>query len=179
MTGPVRGVAVAFLAVALAGCAGPAPRLNAASRSSSSTPARCVSTNGLPDPACTPGAVNPDVTDDTIASTICRPGWTRTVRPPAAYTAALKRRQIAAYGYYAGKSLASYEEDHLIPLELGGAPKDPRNLWPEAGASPNPKDRVEDAAKRAVCRHGLTLAAARQGIASDWRALAHDLGVHV
>lgn len=27
--------------------------------------------------------------------------------------------------------MACYEEDHLIPLEDGGDPKDPRNLWPE------------------------------------------------
>jgi hypothetical protein len=27
--------------------------------------------------------------------------------------------------------MACYEEDHLISLEDGGDPKDPRNLWPE------------------------------------------------
>jgi len=27
--------------------------------------------------------------------------------------------------------MACYEEDHLIPLEDGGHPTDPRNLWPE------------------------------------------------
>ena len=39
-------------------------------------------------------------------------------------------KQIAEYGY-ADTSTADYEEDHLIPLELGGAPRDPNNLWPE------------------------------------------------
>jgi hypothetical protein len=34
-----------------------------------------------PDPHRTPGAINPAVTQDTIASTICVKGWTRTVRP--------------------------------------------------------------------------------------------------
>jgi hypothetical protein len=28
-------------------------------------------------------------------------------------------------------NMACYEEDHLIPLEDGGDPADPRNLWPE------------------------------------------------
>ena len=28
-------------------------------------------------------------------------------------------------------NMACYEEDHLIPLEDGGDPTDPRNLWPE------------------------------------------------
>jgi hypothetical protein len=27
--------------------------------------------------------------------------------------------------------MACYEEDHLSPLEDGGNPTDPRNLWPE------------------------------------------------
>jgi hypothetical protein len=30
-------------------------------------------------------------------------------------------------------------------LELGGAVNDSRNLWPEPGGSPNPKDSVENA----------------------------------
>ena len=77
----------------------------------------------------TPGAVNPDVTQATIGSTICVRGWTRTVRPPVDYTNALKVKQMRMYGE-AGDS-SRYQEDHLISLELGGAPSDPRNLWPE------------------------------------------------
>ena len=73
---------------------------------------------------------NPDVTQDTIDSTICVSGWTATVRPPASYTTALKIQQIADYGY-TDTSTADYEEDHFIPLELGGSPTDPGNLWPE------------------------------------------------
>jgi hypothetical protein len=38
----------------------------------------------LPDPACTPGALNPDVTQASIGSTICVSGWTATIRPPTA-----------------------------------------------------------------------------------------------
>jgi hypothetical protein len=45
----------------------------------------------LPDPACTPGATNPDVTQASIGSTICRAGYTCTIRPPAAYTSATRR----------------------------------------------------------------------------------------
>ena len=37
----------------------------------------------LPDPACTPGAIDPAVTQADIATTICRTGYTATVRPPA------------------------------------------------------------------------------------------------
>jgi hypothetical protein len=52
---------------------------------------------GLPNPALTPGATNPDVTQDTISTTICVPGWTKTVRPPISYTNPLKRRLIPPY----------------------------------------------------------------------------------
>jgi hypothetical protein len=48
---------------------------------------------------------NPDVTQDTIDSTICVSGWTSTVRPPSSYTTALKIQQIAEYGYTNTSSL--------------------------------------------------------------------------
>jgi hypothetical protein len=137
--------------------------------------ARGTGEDVLPDTACTPGATDPAVTPATIASTICRSGWTATVRPPESVTETLKRSQLAAYGETG--PISAYEEDHLIPLELGGAPADPSNLWPEPGASPNPKDDVESAANRAVCDGRLGLAQAQQAIASDWIALGLQLGV--
>jgi hypothetical protein len=39
--------------------------------------------------------------------------------------------------YHVGTDTSSFELDHLVPLELGGAPSDPRNLWPEAHARPS------------------------------------------
>ena len=121
----------------------------------------------LPDPSCTPGAINPSVTQATIRTTICVRGWTATVRPPVAYTNALKVKQIAAYGY-ADTTLAHYEEDHLIPLELGGAPRDPANLWPEPGNVPNPKDKIENLLRQRVCASQVSLADAQHAIATDW-----------
>src|SRR5258708_214889 len=81
----------------------------------------------LPDPSplCTPGAINAAVTQATIGRTICVRGWTATIRPPVSYTSALKRKQMTAYA--ASGTTGQYEEDHLISLELGGAPRDPRN----------------------------------------------------
>jgi hypothetical protein len=93
------------------------------------------------------------------------------------YTDRLKRQQMAAYGF-TGSSTA-FEEDHLIPLELGGAPADPRNLWPEPGRTPNPKDSIENAARQAVCHGRLPLAAAQEGMAADWTALGRQLGIAV
>src|SRR5664280_1012277 len=108
----------------------------------------------LPDAACTPGATNPAVTQATIGSTICRSGYTATIRPPASYTDALKRQQIAAYGY-TDTSPRSYEEDHLISLELGGASSDQRNLWPEPAPSPSPLSSTTSATALAALFGGF------------------------
>jgi hypothetical protein len=62
------------------------------------TATNCHSIGGLPDPKCTPGAVDSRVTQDNIRSTICAGGYTATVRPPSAYTDALKAQQIKEYG---------------------------------------------------------------------------------
>lgn len=123
--------------------------------------------DGRPDPTCTPGATNPDVTQATIGRTICVPGWTATVRPPQSYTGPLKVAQIRAYGYLDTRT-SSYEEDHLIPLELGGAPRDPHNLWPESHTQSGTKDAAENAAKTAVCAGTKTLAQAQAQLLADW-----------
>ena len=86
----------------------------------------CVSRNGKPDRGCTPGAIDPRVTQANLGQTICRRGgYTGSVRPPESYTEALKRSQIPAYGAYRGSSLSDYEEDHLVSLELGGSRRQP------------------------------------------------------
>ncbi|HZV51576.1 MAG TPA: hypothetical protein VFD49_17640 [Candidatus Dormibacteraeota bacterium] len=125
----------------------------------------------LPDPACTPGAIDPTVT----VSELCPTPHTRARRPPESYTGPLKRQLMARYGE--SGSTSGYELDHLVPLELGGAGWDVHNLWPEPGASPNAKDAVEDAANRAVCSGRLSLARAQREIAGDWMALGRELGV--
>jgi hypothetical protein len=58
-----------------------------------------------------------------------------------------------------------------VSLELGGAPADPANLWPEAYASNSgarTKDRVENRLHALVCRHQVPLRAAQRAIATDW-----------
>src|SRR5450755_1403123 len=78
----------------------------------------------LPDRRCTPGATNPAVAQATIAQTICRAGYSTSMRPPESVTEREKRASLAAYGDH--RPLHAYEYDHLISLELGGAPNDPR-----------------------------------------------------
>jgi hypothetical protein len=190
----LRWILLPVLAVVLAACSSlgtglgspsgspsagpPVAAIPTSSGSQGSYPSRCRARDGneLPDPACTPGATNPAVTQATIAHTICRSGYTARIRPAESVTEAIKRRAIPAYGNYAGPRLGSYELDHLISLELGGAPSDVRNLWPEKGLH-NAKDPVENAAKRAVCSGQMTLAAAQYAIATNWIALGHRLHV--
>src|ERR1700757_4486143 len=50
----------------------------------------------LPDPICTPGAINPKVTVDTLSTTISKTGYTKSIRPPASITAAEKSANAAA-----------------------------------------------------------------------------------
>jgi hypothetical protein len=133
----------------------------------------------LPDRRCTPGAVNPAVTPATIASTICRSGWTASVRPPERVTEPEKLASLRAYGE---SGTSRYEYDHLVPLELGGAVNDPRNLWPEPdyparhGFELNPKDKLETALKHLVCDGRLSLADAQRQIAANWVAAMHRYG---
>jgi hypothetical protein len=125
-----------------------------------------------PDPRCTPGLRNPSVTQATIRRTICRSGWTGTVRPPVSVTGPEKRASMLAYGL-AGPA-SRYEYDHFIPLELGGAVNAAGNLWPEPdygarqGFFLNPKDRLENTLKSKVCAGSLTLAAAQRLIVTNW-----------
>lgn len=131
-----------------------------------------VAADGLPNKTLTPGAANPNVTQDNIRDTICKRGWTKTVRPPEDYTYHLKKRQIAEYGY-SDHYLRDYEEDHLIPLELGGNPSDPHNLWPEPRSGEwgsSKKDRLENALNHMVCRGQLSLYEAQQAFSDDWVA---------
>jgi hypothetical protein len=124
----------------------------------------------LASPVRTPGVLNPAVTQATIGATICRRGWTATVRPPTSYTNALKVQGMAAYGERGAPS--AYQEDHLISLELGGDPTDPRNLWPEPYPRASDVDRIENDLNARVCAGTLSLADAQRKESE----LKHDYG---
>jgi hypothetical protein len=108
----------------------------------------------------TPGVLSPAVTQESIATTICVRGWTATVRPPTSYTSALKAAQMTEYGETGPPG--AYQEDHLISLELGGDPSDPRNLWPEPYPRAAAVDRIENELNAKVCAGSLTLADAQR-----------------
>lgn len=122
--------------------------------------------------------LNPNVTQSNIRTTICKTGWTGTIRPPVSYTGRLKRQQLLmAVLTHPTWTLSNTEEDHRVPLELGGAPRDPFNLSPEFAdaATPqspyhNKKDDAENAAKAAVCRktNPVSLAQMQHDFIATW-----------
>jgi hypothetical protein len=129
-----------------------------------------------PNPLVTPGLANPAVTQATIGQTICVSGYSASIRPPSSYTGPLKVQQISAYGY-TDTATTSYEEDHLIALEDGGDPRDPRNLWPEPRVATLPdgltvgfhvKDVFENWIHTQVCSGAITLDAGRHMLSDDW-----------
>lgn len=137
----------------------------------------CISVNGLPDKQCTPGDIDPKVTQDNIQQTICVSGYTKTVRPPVSYTDNLKIKQIQEYGY-SDTSLKDYEEDHLISLELGGTPTSEANLWPEpynTTLNAKEKDKVENYLHEQVCSGKVTLQQAQLQIANNWEDIYQQL----
>ncbi len=158
----------------LAGCvstAGSDEQFSTAGRRASHV--RCVEHDGLPDPRCTPGAIRSGVS----LATICSFGYSRSVRPPESYTEPLKLAQMRAYNLPG--SPRDYEEDHLVALSIGGAPRDPRNLWPEPRTGPNnaeQKDRLETWVALMGCAERIPLARLQHQMASDWTALYHAAG---
>jgi len=150
----------------------------------SPSPNASPSTIGLPNHDLTPGAINPNATQDNLDRTVCKSGWATSVRPPSAYTSALKLAQIVEYGY-ADTSPSHYQEDHLVPLELGGAPRDRRNLWPEPNEVTLPdgsqigskeKDDLEDVLHAKVCDGEMALSDAQLAMAHDWIAAWQQAG---
>jgi hypothetical protein len=141
-----------------------------------------ATSDGRPDPTCTPGVISADVTQANIGTTICTKGFASKVRPDSGYTESLKKQQMKEYGYtgpISGRA-GKYEEDHFLPIELGGSPTDSRNLWPEKGGLPTPnhKDKVEDAANKAVCSSKMPLASAQQAMVENWVQLGAQLHVN-
>lgn len=134
----------------------------------------------LPDPTCTPGAVNPEVTQESLERTICRPGYSAQVRPPRRVTDREKQLSARAYGYTG--SFRTAELDHLVPLSVGGDPNDPRNLWlqPDADLRADTSSTKDDIGARlhdAVCDGRVGLEAAQRAIATNWVTALRVLGL--
>jgi hypothetical protein len=129
----------------------------------------------LPDPSCSPGAINPTLT---VAVLKTKGFTTKCVRDQS--TSAAEKHQT--YGWYKIKppahntgSTQTCELDHIISLELGGADT-LENLWPQCGPNKvalnkryfKQKDAVENFLNREVKAGRMALSDAQHGIAEDW-----------
>ena len=156
----------------------------------------------------TPGATNPLVSQANIQDNICKKGFsTDAYRPESSYTSELKKQQLAEYGHTVpdprkqclphSDNPECYEEDHLISLEAGGHPSDPRNLWPQptnktpgmSSSGWQDKDKVEDFIHDLICHdipnsprrskihasHSITLDRGQEILANDWYACAQTM----
>jgi hypothetical protein len=101
---------------------------------------------------------------------LCKAGYAKKNTPPASVTDPIKASQVV-HGPYADKDPTHYVEDELIPVELGGAPADPRNLWPQRPDMATLKDREETRLHNAVCNGQMTLAAAQLELLQNWGPL--------
>lgn len=124
----------------------------------------------VPNPKLTPGAADSKVTQRNVQTTICKSGYTDTVRQT---TSSMKKQVFVEYGIDP-KNSGKYEVDHLISLELGGADT-LKNLWPQPYCATKvdcygarEKDVVETTFKRRVCAGQMTLKDAQKRIAKDW-----------
>ena len=132
----------------------------------------CMANQALPDAACTAGAVF-----NVGTTTICTVGYTTKVRDvPLSVKKAVFKEYGIDYSLH-----GNYEVDHLISLELGGAPADARNLWPEPYTDSLPdgrptgartKDTFETKLKTEVCAGTITLAQGQADI-GDHRVHAY------
>jgi hypothetical protein len=122
----------------------------------------------LPDARVTPGTADPHLTESRLCSPAFRTRSSRNV------DASQKRRACRNYGITRNCPGPLFEIDHLISIELGGS-NDIYNLWPQPVDRKgligfHAKDRVENAAHRAVCNGTMTLEEAQYGISHDWYA---------
>lgn len=109
------------------------------------------------------GAVNPAVTQDNIDKTICKVGWTKTIRPSSSVTRKIKTQMIQRQ-HWEGPAIL----DHYIPLQGGGAPKDLRNFLLQTPEDSYKKDAVEDQMHDDICDGRFSLVEAQQAMAAGW-----------
>lgn len=126
-----------------------------------------VAADGLP--------VNPDVTPENIAATICVPGYSKSIRPYVSTMQAIKREFLTAIGE-PWERRNRYQLDHLIPICAGGDVIDRRNLVLQPIEEAKQKDGVEACVCQMICVGAMPLREAQERMWRDWRALGKECG---
>jgi hypothetical protein len=129
----------------------------------------------IPDPSCTPGAINPTVTLKVLRGGKFKTGCERN----KASSITMKNATYVQYRITHPKGNTgknqTCELDHLVSLELGGADT-VNNIWPQCGPEDAElaqrffkiKDGVENYLAVQVRDGKIDLAEAQRGIAQDW-----------
>lgn len=132
----------------------------------------------LPDPTCSPGAINPTLTIDVLLNPAFRTGMVR----DKLTSAAAKRRVYVWYGIVPPKHNTGQNQtcelDHVVDIGAGGADS-LANIWPQCerpGAPPVPVGQREFKTKDRFAEHdvmrqikaGGDLADIQRRIAADW-----------
>lgn len=134
--------------------------------------ASCSTTPPAPAVLVPVEVLNPDVRPDTIDQTICVPGYTASVRPATSYTNGVKAKLLRDTGTDAANA-SKYELDHVVPLAVGGHPRNIKNLmlqpW-DGQDGAKKKDRLERRLQQLVCSKLLGLRDAQAAIWTDWQA---------
>ncbi|GAC1541000.1 MAG: hypothetical protein NVS2B17_17860 [Candidatus Velthaea sp.] len=121
--------------------------------------------------------LTPGIVTGADAEAVCRRGYSASVRPRGIMWRRLKEEVYARYGLArghrstidgAGRRHPAYVIDHLVPIELGGAANDVRNLWPQPVVESKQKDRAENRLHMAVCAGNMTLGEAQRAILRQW-----------
>jgi hypothetical protein len=117
-----------------------------------------------PSPDMTPGDVQ-----ETDSSQFCQSGWSSAHRH---VTSSQYRQVYGAYGIPYPQPTGTFELDHFIPLELGGANTN-YNLWPQPrdtdyGLGFHEKDNLENELHHLVCTGQLDTDTAVYSVVSDW-----------
>lgn len=122
--------------------------------------------------------LNERVTQQSVAETICRPGYADTVAPPFDELMAHKDRMLAERGIDAENGVA-FALDRRVPIVLGGSPDAAANLdlLPWAGQQgERRKARAAVMLKRCVCEGKLSLAEAQAAIVGNWSVVYSGFG---
>lgn len=149
------------------------------------SPGACPLVQGhWPNPACTTGAINPDVVESCVQGpctgqargdidqTICTSGWSTRERAqlfPVSVSEGVKRSMVAAEGLTG--PLSAYELDHFDAIETGGAVNSLANLWvqPWDGTfGAHAKDTEENTLHTRVCSGAISVTEALQQYRIDW-----------
>ena len=122
-------------------------------------------------------ALNSDVTEESVAKTICVVGYTATIRPATNYTNGVKAKLLEEAGQDRSQ-MGAYELDHIIPLAVGGHPRKLSNLTLQPWYGENSateKDGLERRLQHMVCNGEISLTDAQFCIAEDWHACQAEI----